>query len=72
MPLSGDLSGGHLLMGPEGSGVRPAGRAAGPQLSPAIHRQLAGYDYRLVELPQRRWSHSSGRAVPRAECDHPL
>ena len=61
MPLSGDLSGGHLLMGPKDLEFGLLGERLGHSFSPAIHRQLAGYDYRLVELPQRRWSHSSGR-----------
>lgn len=48
-------------MGPKDLEFGLLGERLGHSFSPAIHRQLAGYDYRLVELPQRRWSHSSGR-----------
>ena len=46
-------------MGPKDLEFGLLGERLGHSFSPAIHRQLAGYDYR--SSPQRRWSHSSGR-----------
>ena len=38
-------------MGPKDLEFGLLGERLGHSFSPAIHRQLAGYDYRLVELP---------------------
>ena len=35
------------------------GEKLGHSFSPAIHRKLAGYDYRLVEKSRRSWRTSS-------------
>ena len=59
MPLSGDLSGGHLLMGPKDLEFGLLGERLGHSFSPAIHRQLAGYDYRAGGAPPR-----GGGAIP--------
>lgn len=39
------------------------GERLGHSFSPAIHRQLAGYDTNWWNSHQRRWSPSSGRGV---------
>ena len=39
------------------------GEHLGHSFSPAIHKQLGGYDYQLVELPRTRWAPFSRRGA---------